>query len=110
MTAIATLRNKVGTGESNYFGGIFFARFDNDKVNALADIKNKIVETSSILLTGSAHPHWGELRANNLDLFVDTAQVLFPHPPSTLILPAPPALLHVLQFFTRSRRQTTQMI
>jgi hypothetical protein len=89
VTAIATLRKRVGAEDSNYFGGIFFARFDNDKVNTLADIRGKIVETSSILLTGSAHPQWEELRRNNLDLFVDTAQVLTLHPPSFLQLLAP---------------------
>ena len=31
-TAIATLRNKIGNGESSYFGGVFFARADNDQV------------------------------------------------------------------------------
>ena len=115
-TAIATLRNKIGNGESSYFGGVFFARADNDQVrlnsikihdpvkarpteivvkvpkpanipdttvalntgpqvNTLADIQGRIVETSSIFLSGSVQAQWEELRRNGLDLFVGPAQV-----------------------------------
>ncbi len=75
MSAIATLRNNVGGGESSNFGGIFFARSDNAGINVLADMRGKVVEASSILLTGAGQAQWEEMRRSHLDLLVDPAQV-----------------------------------
>jgi hypothetical protein len=73
--AITTLRNKVGDGESHYFGGIFFTRSGNSAINTIPDLKDKIVAASSILLMGSGQTQWQEMRKFGLDLLVDSAQV-----------------------------------
>ncbi len=71
--AIATLRNKVGDGESNFFGGIFFVRSDSD-INKISDMKGKVIAASSILSMGSGQTQWQEMRIHGIDLFVDPAQ------------------------------------
>jgi hypothetical protein len=73
--AITTLRNKVGEGESNQFGGVFFARAENPAINKISDLKDKIIAASSILLMGSGQTQWQEMRKFGLDLLVDSAQV-----------------------------------
>jgi hypothetical protein len=80
VQAIATLRNKVGAGESSYFGGIFFTRFDDQAINCLADIRGKLVAASSIQLMGAGQAQWAEMRAEGLDLLVDPAKVHAPSP------------------------------
>ncbi len=75
VSAIATLRNNVGRGESSYFGGIFFTRSDNHGISVLDDMRGKIVEASSIMLMGSGQAQWDEMRHSYLDLLVDPAQV-----------------------------------
>ena len=72
---MATLRNLVGAGQSTYFGGVFFARADNSRMNVLEDLKGAIVEASSILLMGAGQAQWLEMRQHDLDLLVDPAQV-----------------------------------
>ena len=77
MLAIATLRNKVGNGESHLFGGVFVAKKDNKAINSIHDLKGKVIAASSILLMGSGQTQWQEMRRHGLDLLVDAAQV--PH-------------------------------
>jgi hypothetical protein len=72
--AIATLRNKIGDGESNFFGGIFFVRADNSEINQVSDIKGKVIAASSILSMGSGQTQWQEMRKYGIDLLVDAAQ------------------------------------
>jgi hypothetical protein len=76
--AIATLRNKVGKGESHYFGGVFFTRADNTAINEISDLRHKVIAASSILLMGSGQTQWQEMRKYGLDLLVDSAQVVVP--------------------------------
>ncbi len=72
--AIATLRNKVGDGESNFFGGVFFVRADNRDINEISDMKGKVIAASSILSMGSGQSQWKEMRKYGIDLLVDAAQ------------------------------------
>jgi hypothetical protein len=69
--AITTLRNRVGEGESHFFGGIFFARAENTAIITIADLRGKTIAASSILLMGSGQTQWQEMRKFGLDLLVD---------------------------------------
>ncbi len=75
VLAIATLRNKVGNGESALFGGVIFVRADDKSVNAVSDLRGKVIAASSILLMGAGQTQWQEMRKAGLDLLVDPAQV-----------------------------------
>jgi hypothetical protein len=76
VQSISTLRNKVGRGESNLFGGVFIARADDNSIEAVPDLKGRVVSASSILLMGSGQTQWQEMRKHGLDLLVDPSQVI----------------------------------
>jgi hypothetical protein len=78
VQSITTLRNKVGRGESNLFGGVFIARADDNSIKEVPDLKGGIVSASSILLMGSGQTQWQEMRKHGLDLLVDPSQVIDP--------------------------------
>ena len=98
--AITTLRNDVGHGESNLFGGIFFVRADDTSVNTVTDLKGKIIAASSILLMGSGQTQWQEMRKYGLDLLLDPAQVCVASLATPLPLSSSPT--HSLPFFLTS--------
>ncbi len=70
-----TLRNFVGNGESNFFGGDFFVRSDNNDINQASDMNGKVIAALSILSVGAGQAQWQEMRKHGMDLLVDTAQV-----------------------------------
>ncbi len=74
---MATLRNKVGKGESAFFGGVFFVRAEDKSVSHVSDLNGKVIAASSILLMGAGQTQWQEMRKAGLDLLVDPAQVFF---------------------------------
>jgi hypothetical protein len=78
VQSITTLRNKVGSGESNLFGGVFIARADDNSIKEVPDLKGRVVSASSIQLLGSGQTQWQEMRKHGLDLLVDPSQVI-PH-------------------------------
>jgi hypothetical protein len=76
VQSISTLRNKVGRGESNLFGGVFIARADDNSIKGVLDLKGKVVSASSIQLLGSGQTQWQEMQKHGLDLLVDPSQVI----------------------------------
>ena len=71
---MVTLREKVGDSESSSFGGVIFARADNDKIQTVHDVNNRIVIASSIYEMGSGPMQWEEMRSNGEDLLFAPSQ------------------------------------
>ena len=74
-SAVVTLRNKVGETESSSFGGVIFARADNDAIQTVYDVNNRIVIASSVYDMGSGPMQWEEMRAAGEDLLFAPSQV-----------------------------------
>ncbi len=73
-SAVVTLRDKVGDSESSSFGGIIFARADNNNIQTVHDVNNRIVIASSIYEMGSGPMQWEEMRTNGEDLLFAPSQ------------------------------------
>ena len=74
---MVTLRNLVGDAESNSFGGVIFARADNNLVQTVQDVENRIVIASSIYDMGSGPMQWEQMRAFGEDLLFAPSQAHF---------------------------------
>ena len=74
VSAVVTLRNLVGDTESNSFGGVIFARADNDLVQTVQDVDNRIVIASSVYEMGSGPMQWEQMRAAGEDLLFAPSQ------------------------------------
>ena len=64
----------VGTSESSSFGGVIFARADNDKIQTIHDVSNRIVIASSIYEMGSGPMQWEGMRTSGEDLLFAPSQ------------------------------------
>jgi hypothetical protein len=65
----------VGDAESSSFGGVIFTRADNDMIQTVSDITNRIVIASSVYEMGSGPMQWEQLRAAGEDLLFAPSQV-----------------------------------
>jgi hypothetical protein len=86
VSAVVTLRNMVGDSESSSFGGVIFARADNDNIHTIHDVSNRIVIASSIYEMGSGPMQWEGMRTSGEDLLFAPSQArLIAEPRSTLL-------------------------
>jgi two-component system, LuxR family, sensor histidine kinase TtrS len=74
VSAIATLRNKVGDAETSSFGGVVFARADNEEIQSIDDLTNRVVIASSVYEMGSGPMQWEEMRVAGQDLLFAPSQ------------------------------------
>jgi hypothetical protein len=74
VSALATLRNKVGDAETSSFGGVVFARADNEKIQSIDDLTNRVVIASSVYEMGSGPMQWEEMRIAGQDLLFAPSQ------------------------------------
>jgi serine/threonine protein kinase len=72
-------RRKVGGEEFSLtqFGGVIFAKADNNRVNTIEDIKGKRVATASITGLGSGQMQFRELQRAGLHHLQDPEQLIF---------------------------------
>ncbi|MCW8930647.1 MAG: PhnD/SsuA/transferrin family substrate-binding protein [Gammaproteobacteria bacterium] len=74
---IATLKNKLGSSNSTFFGGVIIVRSDNQNINSLADIKGKSLLAVDKNSLGGFLMAWGELEKNNINPYEDLSQLEF---------------------------------
>ena len=64
----------MGDAETSSFGGVIFSRADNDAIQTINDLTNRVVIASSVYEMGSGPMQWEEMRLGGQDLLFAPSQ------------------------------------
>lgn len=98
---IVTLRNFRRQRELNRYGGVIFTRADRNDINTVADLADKVVTGTSILL---CQHQWRVFQENGMNMMGDVAQV------SPATLPTPRLAFSSLPNSPAKRRRASGLV
>jgi hypothetical protein len=76
-TTIASLHARGRRFDLDVFAGVMFTRSDNDAINAVTDLKDKIIGSQVISNFPGAQSQFFVMQQNGLDYIMDPKQVVF---------------------------------
>jgi hypothetical protein len=79
VTTVARLEVRGRTFDLDVFGGVIATQADNDEINSILDLKDKIIGAGSISMVNAAQTQFYQMVRAGMSYVMDPKQVVFTH-------------------------------